>query len=122
MFDLGAELKKLRIQKGYSQPKLGEKLNKSVTTICRYENNEQTPPIDVLIKIARLYNVSIDYLIGNVDYKAVCVNELSDQQIALLQIAISEFKDKTNPYVDGLTQRQQEIINGFMNEFAKKKK
>mgnify|MGYP001042204846 CR=1 FL=1 len=116
MFDLGAELKKLRIQKGYSQPKLGEKLNKSVTTICRYENNEQTPPI------ARLYNVSIDYLIGNTDYKAICVDDLSDQQIALLQVAISEFKDKTNPYIDGLTQRQQEIINGFMNEFAKQKK
>lgn len=40
-----------------------------------------------------------------------------------MKLALDEMSDmSSNPYVDGLTQRQQEIINGFMNEFAKKKK
>lgn len=32
-----------------------------------YETGERAVPIDVLIQIARFYNVSIDYLLGETD-------------------------------------------------------
>ena len=122
MFDLGEQLKNLRKDKGYTQPQVAHKLNKSVTTISRYEKNVQTPPIDVLIEMAFLYNVSIDTIIGNKKYRAVLTDGLTEKQIEILQLLIYEWKDKTAVYhADGLTPRQQEIIARLMNEFAKKK-
>ncbi len=122
MFDLGEQLKKLRKEKGYTQPQLARRLNKSVTTISRYEKNEQIPPTEVLFELAFLYNVSIDTIIGNKKYKAMLTDGLTDEQIAIVQLIISELKDKTAVYhSDGLTPRQQEIIAKLMNEFVKKK-
>ena len=31
----------------------------------RYENGKREPSIDILLKLSKLYSVSVDYLIGN---------------------------------------------------------
>lgn len=31
----------------------------------RYENGKRTPSVDILLKLSKLYSVSVDYLIGN---------------------------------------------------------
>ena len=36
----------------------------SRTIIGNYERNENTPSVDILLKIAKTFDVSIDYLIG----------------------------------------------------------
>ena len=72
MADFGKILKNLRIENGYSLESLaktynkrfGGRLNKS--TISRYENGLQEPIITVVSNFARLFDVSSDYLLGNV--------------------------------------------------------
>lgn len=58
------ELKELRKNKKITQNKISSELNIPITTYKRYENEERTPNIETLIKLANFYNVSLDYLVG----------------------------------------------------------
>lgn len=59
-------LKKLRIAKNLSQSDMSKILEVSLSSYQKYERdkNSVTPSLDVLIKIADFYNVSVDYLLG----------------------------------------------------------
>ena len=58
------KLKELRQQFGLTQNKLAEKLNISRSTIAMYETNASEPDFATVEKIAELFNVSVDYLLG----------------------------------------------------------
>lgn len=60
-------IKELREQHELSQRKVAELLEMHTTQYQRYESGERTVPADFLIKLADLYNVSIDYIVGRVD-------------------------------------------------------
>lgn len=62
---LGEKLRELRIKEGYSQKELGSKLSTSASTIGMYEQNRRSPGQDMLLKIATVFNVSIDYLLSH---------------------------------------------------------
>lgn len=49
--------------------KLANEINSSSTTINDYFNTNYSPHISVAIKIAKYFNVSLDYLFGLSDYK-----------------------------------------------------
>lgn len=60
-------LRILRKSKQLTQAQLGSLLNLENSTISSYERNKIMPSSDVLLKIAKYFNVSVDYLIGNTD-------------------------------------------------------
>ena len=62
---LPTKLKKLRHFRGWSQRQLGEKLGVNIQRISKYENGIVCPPPKMLVKIANVFNVSLDYLFGN---------------------------------------------------------
>ncbi len=66
---LGNRLKKLRDENNFSQKSVAQKLNISNATLSQYESGVRQPSYDVLKKIADIYNVSIDYLLGRTDIK-----------------------------------------------------
>lgn len=57
-------LYELRKQHGYSQDELAEMLNVSRQAVSKWERSESSPDTDNLIALARLYNVSLDELLG----------------------------------------------------------
>lgn len=57
-------LKALRKEKRLTQVKLGEMLNYGYTAIANYESGRNQPSIPDLKKIASIFNVSMDYLLG----------------------------------------------------------
>lgn len=59
-----SRIKELREEHGYSQRKVAELLEMHTTQYQRYETGERAIPVDFLIKLADLYNVSLDYLVG----------------------------------------------------------
>lgn len=59
-------LKRERIKKGYSQLKLGEILNVTQQAVAKWEKGISEPDSENLLKIAQLYGISTDYLLGNV--------------------------------------------------------
>jgi len=54
----------LRLLNNMTQAELAEKLNYSDKTISKWERAESSPDITVLVKIAELFEVSLDYLAG----------------------------------------------------------
>ena len=61
-------LSTLRTEFNLTRTQLAEKLNVSVRLISYWENGKRECDFDMLIKIADLFSVSIDYLLGKTDY------------------------------------------------------
>lgn len=57
-------LKFLREKNGYTQSELAEILHISNSSVCNYEAGKNSPSIEMLIRVAEIFDVSIDYLIG----------------------------------------------------------
>ena len=64
-------IRDLREDKDLTQTQLAKEINVSQRTYSYYENGERTIPPEVLIALAKFYNVSVDYIL-----------ELSDNPIA----------------------------------------
>ena len=60
-------LRDLREDHDLTQTKVAIYLGMSQTGYSKYETGENDIPTDVLIKLADLYNTSIDYLLGRTD-------------------------------------------------------
>ena len=57
-------LKDLREDNDLTQSKLAEHLHIKQNTYSQYENGQRQVPLDILIKLADYYNVTLDYLVG----------------------------------------------------------
>ena len=57
-------IRELREDNDFNQEKLAEVLGIRQTTYSKYELGRINIPIDMLIKIADFYGVSLDYLVG----------------------------------------------------------
>lgn len=62
---LGQRLKKLRSEKGLTQKDLADQLHVSFQTVSKWENDENEPDISTLKELAKLYNCSVDSLLGD---------------------------------------------------------
>lgn len=63
------KIRDMREDNELTQKEISKKLYISKKTYERYENGERIPPIDFMIRLADLYNVSIDYLCGRTTRK-----------------------------------------------------
>lgn len=68
---LGERLRRLREDRGWTQTEVADRLNVSSVTVNRYESGERNPGSDMLIALADLFRVSIDYLLGRSDVPTV---------------------------------------------------
>lgn len=58
------KLKDLREENNFTQSQIAEYLNIKQNTYSQYENEKRQLPIDVLIKLAKFYKVTTDYILG----------------------------------------------------------
>ena len=83
-------LAELRKEKGLNQVGLALKLNVSQKMISAYESGLHQPSIDTLIEMSKIFNVSVDYLIGtsNVRLPAerLLKDSLTQEEIELLDL------------------------------------
>ena len=64
MLDIGSKIIALRKANNWSQEQLAKKIGSSRVMVGNYERNENTPSVDILLKFAKVFNVSVDYLVG----------------------------------------------------------
>ena len=64
---LGEKIKELRERLGLSQRELAARLNLGSGTIANYETGNRSPDYQTLQRLADLFNVSTDYLLGRTD-------------------------------------------------------
>lgn len=67
--DIGNAIKYYRELRHMTQAQLAEKLGITQRNVSYYENGERVPPADILKKIAILFNISVDYLLGLKKYR-----------------------------------------------------
>lgn len=98
----GERLKDLRKKRSLTQSQLGDKLNVTKASISGYENDTRSPDRETLVKIAEIFNVSTDYLLGRTDDKekgptlvaAHLDDDLTEEQI-----------DEVKNFIDFIKQR-----------------
>ena len=63
-------IRDLREDRDLNQTQVAKMLGMSQTGYSKYETGENDIPTAILIKLARFYNTSVDYLLGETDSKS----------------------------------------------------
>ena len=93
VYDFGLRLKELREGKRLSQSDVANRLDVKRATISGYECNTITPSVEQLVKLAVLYNTSLDYMLG--------------------------MENRSYPYLDDLSESQQKTILDVVDRLKK---
>lgn len=63
--DIGERLKQARLNAGFSsQKQVTDALGLERTRYLKWEHGDAQPPIDMLVRLCKLFGVSSDYLLG----------------------------------------------------------
>ena len=94
MVTFGQRLKELRKEQCLSQDKLAELLNVSRQSYSRYENGISEPELNTIVKIADIFNVSLDYLLcrTNNKYNLNMLNKYNKDIFIKLSEIINEYE------------------------------
>ena len=57
-------VKELRIECGWTQKEVAEKLKTTNSAVCDWEKGRTQPDLEMLVALATLFNESVDYLLG----------------------------------------------------------
>lgn len=90
--DFGAILHKLRKGSSMTQKELGEQVGLSKAVVSKYENGLGYPTFDVLVRIAKYFGVTTDYLLGAESGRTIDVTGLTESQIDSIHRIIAEFQ------------------------------
>ena len=90
MVNLGDKLRSLRIEKNLTQKQVADRIGLAISAVSSYESGSRYPTYDTLIKLARMFHVSTDYLLGIADKRNIDVTGLNDEDVGL----ISQLVDK----------------------------
>ncbi len=95
MTDFGEKLKKLRHEAGLTQKQLADRLRISKSTVSFYEQSIRYPSLDVLIDIARVFHISLEYLLGETDKsRFLDISDLPAEDVRYLSYTIDFLRKK----------------------------
>lgn len=95
MVNFGKRLKELRKNAGLTQKQLADKIWVTKATISYYEQSERNPSPEILVKLAKVFHVTTDYLLGiEQKQRFLDVSGLSEEDIDLLQHTIDTLQKK----------------------------
>lgn len=94
--DLGKRLKIARINSNLSRKQVAMRLDVSESVIGLYETEVRQPSLPILIKLASLYNVTTDYLLGceTNNSSTLSLTGLTPQQIEALSLTAKCFRNQ----------------------------
>lgn len=116
MEKLAERLTLLREEKEWTKTHVAKQLNlNNLGTYANWEYGTREPDNEMLTKIASLYNVSIDYLLGVTDDRSIHTNNDDTGESILSHFrlntadmdseSIEEIEEEINEYMDFLIQR-----------------
>ena len=91
---LGKRIHELRIAHGWSQVQLAQRLNITKQTVSNWENENIQPSVDMLIRLAALFHVTTDYLLGLENTQRIDVSDLPTSFVAHLVQIIDDYRKK----------------------------
>lgn len=81
---IGKKIKQIRIEKGFSQEKLSEKIDISPRQMCTIENGNSYPSIETFVKISKILEIDINNFFNITPGNN---NKLREEIYTLLQIS-----------------------------------
>ena len=94
LLNFGNTLKELRTQNGMTQQQLATQSGVSKSVVSSYELQERTPSPEILLKLASIFHVSSDYLLGIEKNNVLDVSGLEAEDIAVLNSMITLLRKK----------------------------
>lgn len=94
MVDFGKRLKNLRLNANMTQEHLARKLELTKSVISAYETDLRLPSYDVLVHIAKIYNVTTDYLLGVERKTEIDLSGLTKEEKSALLNLINAMRKK----------------------------
>lgn len=91
---LGQRIHELRLSFGWSQVEMAQKLNITKQTVSNWENENIMPSIEMLVRIAELFRVTTDYLLGLENIPRLSVDGLPGNVVAHISQLIEDFRQK----------------------------
>lgn len=90
--NFGERLKTLRKGQKLTQQELANRLGVAKSVVSYYESGDRFPSYDVLIKIARTFHVTTDYLLDIERNRTIDVTGLSEENIAVVVSVVNALK------------------------------
>ncbi|MNW48781.1 HTH-type transcriptional regulator ImmR [compost metagenome] len=115
MSTLGNRLKRAREKKGMTQQEVADKLGVSNGAISGYERNYRDPDTEMLKKLATLYEVSVDYLTGNV------VNESTATYEVNRETKLREEIKRLSEMIVELPEQKRKLVEEMIRTLSDKK-
>lgn len=102
-------LKKLRKQNNYTQLEVAKLLGIQQKRYSTYETGATEPNIDMLKNFSKLYNVSIDYIVGNETKGKTIYSEQQKSTITDLCELNDDYLELASKYIKNLLADQVEL-------------
>ena len=83
---MGEKLRSLRTEKKLTQKQVADRIGLAISAVSSYESGSRYPSYEALIKLARIFHVSTDYLLGITDKRNVDVTGLDDESVELVSV------------------------------------
>lgn len=84
MVEFSQRLKQLRSNKHLTQAQVAQRIGVTTSMVSSYETDIRLPSYEVLIKIANLFGVTVDYLLCREDKRFLDISTLSDEEAAIV--------------------------------------
>ena len=104
---LAANLRRLRTDHGYTQTQIAERLNISRQAYSNYETGKRIPDLDILIRIADIYHVTLEELIMQPCSGAGIINQNSGPYYIGMEITSADTIYLTKEEVELLTRYRE---------------
>lgn len=96
---IGIRIRELRSEYTMTQKKLANRLALTPKMVSFYELGQRTPPMDIILKLSDIFNVSTDYLIGKVNEKSN-YNLSVAHKIKILRTKFQDTADELAEYLN----------------------
>lgn len=107
MVNFGAVLKQLRMQADMTQKQLAEKLDITKSVVSYYETSDRAPSAEMLVKIANVFHVTTDLLLGLRDAgKTINTDGLLEEDVDLMNSVIAALQKKNRNERDCRAKRE----------------
>lgn len=77
-----------------TQQQLADRIGVAKSVVSYYESGDRYPSYDVLVKIARVFHTTTDYLLDVSKVRVIDVTGLSDEDIAVVRNVVEALKSK----------------------------
>lgn len=107
MTKIGDNIKFLRERQNWFQRELAEKLNISRSTLAKYETGERVPDLHTLIKMADIFDISLDHLAGRPYQMESMLREVrklyqSEEEVDQAMLEMISFIQRNKPLKEAL--------------------